>query len=294
MFSDDTAPLIHSLRKARLEEETLEHSSESPFEAHNDKNFPLVERRVEKGQGRVAASVYASPSNSNTTESLLRHESAKSSPDADRYKQIVESPSWRRGENFVRQSRDRSEDPFVTSSNTVLAPGRGKLCQIRTAKEANLIVAASPIAFRPRDDRIGLELSPDNAQAILPPNACVFVAKWVLAISADIMSDMGSLSHTRSDEELEVSVKTVFQTFGTVYVKIRRDNKGMPFAFCQYEVTLSSRYYASMSHSFRMPPTLNAQLFWAVVCQSTDVPAAQKLLRLTVRNCHLSTTPTPS
>ena len=51
-----------------------------------------------------------------------------------------------------------------------------------------------------------------------------------------VASDSDSLSHTRSDEELEVSVKTVFQAFGTVYVKIRRDNKGMPFAFCQYEV----------------------------------------------------------
>ena len=44
-------------------------------------------------------------------------------------------------------------------------------------KGCNLTAAGSPIAFRPRDDRIGLELSPDNAQAILPPNACVFVAK---------------------------------------------------------------------------------------------------------------------
>ena len=55
-------------------------------------------------------------------------------------------------------------------------------------------------------------------------------------MSISIVSNIDSLSHTRSDEELEVSVKAVFQTFGPVYVKIRRDNKGMPFAFCQYEV----------------------------------------------------------
>lgn len=126
MFADDTTALIRSLRKSQLEEETSEHPSASPIEAHGGKNRPLTERRVEKTQSRVTASVYASPSNSNTTESLLRHESAKSSPDADRYKQIVESPSWRRGEIFVRQSRDRSEDPFVTSTTTALAPGRGK------------------------------------------------------------------------------------------------------------------------------------------------------------------------
>ena len=135
VFPDDTAALIHSLRKAQVEEEaTSERSSASPIEAHNGKNRPLPERRAEKKQSRVAASVYASPSNSNTTESFLCHESAKSSPDADRYKQIVESPSWRRGENFVRQSRDRSEDPFVTSTPTVLAPGRSKWYHIWDAK----------------------------------------------------------------------------------------------------------------------------------------------------------------
>lgn len=46
-----------------------------------------------------------------------------------------------------------------------------------------------------------------------------------------------SLTQIKSDEELEKSVSAVFQAFGNVYVKIRRDNKGMPFAFCQYEVS---------------------------------------------------------
>ena len=31
--------------------------------------------------------------------------------------------------------------------------------------------------FRPREDRAGVPLSGDTAQAFLPPNACVFVAK---------------------------------------------------------------------------------------------------------------------
>lgn len=30
---------------------------------------------------------------------------------------------------------------------------------------------------------------------------------------------------------------TLFETFGRVWVKIRRDNRGMPYAFCQYEVS---------------------------------------------------------
>ena len=33
------------------------------------------------------------------------------------------------------------------------------------------------LQFRPREDRAGLQIDGDNAQAVLPPNACVFVAK---------------------------------------------------------------------------------------------------------------------
>lgn len=33
--------------------------------------------------------------------------------------------------------------------------------------------------FKPREDRANLPLSADTAQAMLPPNACVFVAKYV-------------------------------------------------------------------------------------------------------------------
>ncbi len=48
---------------------------------------------------------------------------------------------------------------------------------------------------------------------------------------------ISSLVSARTDDQLELAVKDVFQTFGPVYVKIRRDSKGMPFAFCQYEVS---------------------------------------------------------
>ncbi|MCJ1288114.1 hypothetical protein MMC26_007469 [Xylographa opegraphella] len=66
----------------------------------------------------------------------------------------------------------------------------------------------------------GVEVTNDNAQALLPPMACVFVA---------------NLSSTRTDEQLEYSVTRVFEQFGRVYVKIRRDNRSMPYAFAQYE-----------------------------------------------------------
>lgn len=123
---DDSAALIHSLRNIQVEGEPASCLSGSPLEAHDGKDCSLAECRAEKNQGPIIRSVYTSPSDSNTTVNILHHGSAKSSPDADRYKQIVESPSWRRGENFVRQSRDRSEDPFVTSATTSLVPDRCK------------------------------------------------------------------------------------------------------------------------------------------------------------------------
>lgn len=45
-----------------------------------------------------------------------------------------------------------------------------------------------------------------------------------------------SLASGSSDEELTDAVTEVFGQFGTVYVKIRRDSRGMPYAFCQYTV----------------------------------------------------------
>lgn len=56
--------------------------------------------------------------------------------------------------------------------------------------------------------------------------------------SFDDVSNLHSLTQSKSDDQLEHSVSEVFQAFGNVYVKIRRDSKGMPFAFCQYEVGL--------------------------------------------------------
>lgn len=49
-----------------------------------------------------------------------------------------------------------------------------------------------------------------------------------------------SLLQSESDESLEIAVLEVFREFGTVFVKIRRDVKHMPFAFCQFTVCLTS------------------------------------------------------
>ncbi|KAI9674968.1 MAG: hypothetical protein M1817_001374 [Caeruleum heppii] len=87
----------------------------------------------------------------------------------------------------------------------------------RVEEQVGQTLAETP---SPRADHEGEPISKDNAQAILPPSACVFVA---------------NLASVKTDEHLERSVSQVFCQFGTVYVKIRRDNRGMPYAFCQFE-----------------------------------------------------------
>ncbi|KAH8661880.1 hypothetical protein BX600DRAFT_550747 [Xylariales sp. PMI_506] len=58
-----------------------------------------------------------------------------------------------------------------------------------------------------------------DAQSFYPPTACVFVA---------------NLPESIDDTRLEAEVTRQFSKFGVVFVKIRRDNRNMPFAFCQY------------------------------------------------------------
>ncbi|KAL6880928.1 hypothetical protein J3F83DRAFT_765220 [Trichoderma novae-zelandiae] len=58
-----------------------------------------------------------------------------------------------------------------------------------------------------------------DAQDIYPSSACVFVA---------------NLTQAFDDRRLEIEVTKYFSQYGTVFVKIRRDSRQMPFAFCQF------------------------------------------------------------
>ncbi|KAH7037500.1 uncharacterized protein B0I36DRAFT_380683 [Microdochium trichocladiopsis] len=58
-----------------------------------------------------------------------------------------------------------------------------------------------------------------DAQVHYPGTACVFVA---------------NLPEGAKDSRLEAAVTSAFSKFGCVFVKIRRDNRNMPFAFAQY------------------------------------------------------------
>ncbi|KAI9819208.1 MAG: hypothetical protein M1827_007364 [Pycnora praestabilis] len=141
----------------------------------------------------------------------------------------AESPLPQREQDasgFVVHGKDsKVDDPFVSPTHhqpgTPSHHSSGTLShhsQALTPSKASNNTSVKQLS--PRPDRVGQLISADNAQAVLPPEACVFVA---------------NLSSIRSDEQLEYSVTRAFEAFGNVYVKIRRDNRGMPYAFCQYE-----------------------------------------------------------
>ncbi|KAL9609965.1 MAG: hypothetical protein Q9167_005293 [Letrouitia subvulpina] len=195
---DSTSTLIASLSAAQLDD-SAERNPRSSFSGPESK-FTLSDQPSEVQRTRVcnAPEYQLSPSQKHRGRS-----SSSTSPTVDRYNNSKNSPSWCAGEGFVRLSEVSTDDPFVTGGSTNQSSNADHY-------------------FQPREDRAGLALSGDTAQAVLPPNACVFVA---------------NLTQSKSDDQLEYSVSTVFQAFGNVYVKIRRDGKGMPFAFCQYEIT---------------------------------------------------------
>ncbi|KAL7621232.1 hypothetical protein AAE478_008549 [Parahypoxylon ruwenzoriense] len=76
-------------------------------------------------------------------------------------------------------------------------------------------------ALRSRASDLGTrsQVAGVDAQAFYPATACVFVA---------------NLPETVRDGRLEAEVTRAFSRFGIVFVKIRRDQRNMPFAFCQF------------------------------------------------------------
>ncbi|MCJ1473431.1 hypothetical protein MMC13_002082 [Lambiella insularis] len=142
--------------------------------------------------GRLSAPGSASATSTGSSRSCHR---------TNRSKDFHNPAIWHEGsEDFVKGQSDNSDVFFVANKEET---GIKAIRSIR-----------SPTVIK------GVEVTNDNAQALLPPMACVFVA---------------NLSSTRTDEQLERAVISVFEKFGPVYVKIRRDHRGMPYAFAQYE-----------------------------------------------------------
>jgi hypothetical protein len=54
------------------------------------------------------------------------------------------------------------------------------------------------------------------------------------------------LLQSETEEALQAAVTKVFSEYGIVFVKIRRDPKQMPFAFCQYTVSSPAHFLNSI------------------------------------------------
>ena len=78
-----------------------------------------------------------------------------------------------------RADRVAGENPFLTptrgiqSGSPFTTGGSGTV----VGSEAEVDTTPTPTAFTPRADRLAETVSADNAQAVYPPQACIFVAK---------------------------------------------------------------------------------------------------------------------
>ena len=117
---DPTAVLLQSLRAVQIDD-SIERISSSPITGRDSQRYASS---ADLGGGKIL-DTYSSPSKS-TGIANFNIPSANSSPTAERHKEIMESPSWRRGDSsFVRHVHAQVEDPFV-SSGPGQDPGSGK------------------------------------------------------------------------------------------------------------------------------------------------------------------------
>ncbi|KAM0476000.1 hypothetical protein ACHAP7_007107, partial [Fusarium lateritium] len=102
-------------------------------------------------------------------------------------------------------------DQFVIQTDELCIQATRPEKQLITQNEAGTAVPDHPKAF--------------DAQALYPGDACLFVA---------------NLPHNFDDLTIKEVLDKVFGHYGTVYVKVKRDRKRMPFAFVQYTNSTSA------------------------------------------------------
>ncbi|KAE8440775.1 hypothetical protein EG329_006592 [Mollisiaceae sp. DMI_Dod_QoI] len=141
-----------------------------------------------------------------TSPVTQRHGSAQRTPTGPKFmNRAAKSDNWRSGSSSGSDSGPSS--PTADKALRSAQGGRGVFVCEYASENAGLRTFES------------VSIKAEDAQAYYPPSSCVFVA---------------NLLQSESDEALEVAVTQVFREYGVVFVKIRRDAKHMPFAFCQY------------------------------------------------------------
>lgn len=116
------------------------------------------------------------------------------------------------------------------------------------------------------------------------PSACIFVAKYVSSseLKSSLLIHLRSLAASQTDDQLMKSLQGHFRQFGRLHVKIRRDSKGNPYSFCQFEVS----YVRSSCHAFL---TLRRQTKLPVLqCATVVMPSSIALVDASVASLQRS------
>ena len=105
--------------------------------------------------------------------------SNKSSPRNVQESAICKSPTGHvhHADNFVRQSGDNTDDPFVAKAQQTLTESCGQLCYPLTSQGIDILGGPSS-SYRVREDRVGESPTASTAQAHFGPEACIFIAKY--------------------------------------------------------------------------------------------------------------------
>ncbi|KAF7503553.1 hypothetical protein GJ744_003626 [Endocarpon pusillum] len=114
-----------------------------------------------------------------------------------------------------------SADPFVTPTRGIetSSPSRPRDSATVAGSELQAHITPTPSGFTPRPDRLAEVITADNAQAIYPPQACIFVA---------------NLSTQCTDEQIQKACESKFGAWGPCHAKVHRDKNRMPYAFVQF------------------------------------------------------------
>ncbi|MCJ1312391.1 hypothetical protein MMC25_006065 [Agyrium rufum] len=152
-----------------------------------------------------------------------------------RREEILNTPSWRHGQAIP--AIPDLNDPFKVKSEDLdfKRPGLPASAYGKTQTNGSEAVDEFDVAkMTLTSEEYGIpglrvvgntyyvddtEITRENAQALLPQKANVFI---------------GNLNHSASDLELVAAIETTFDQFGKCWAKVSRDPKGMPYAFAQY------------------------------------------------------------
>ena len=113
-FTDPTNALANSLKAAAALDESIQFISMSPAGARKAQSSAQSEQRHNAISSNTRRLADSPSSNGILRRGAGYSASTDSSPTTSRHQEIMESPSWRRGEGFVRQSAG-VDDPFVST-----------------------------------------------------------------------------------------------------------------------------------------------------------------------------------